>query len=69
MNQFLDRLDRTNSLSNDLEKNQVSRNVPVADYGDAGSSNESHYSGLVALEGCSGSAAARLLNDRMYCSQ
>ncbi|KAI4354015.1 hypothetical protein L6164_002916 [Bauhinia variegata] len=64
-----DRLDRTNSLGNDLEKNQVfsSRNVPVADRRDASSSNrlnENHYSGIITLEGCSSSAAYRLLNDR-----
>ncbi|KAI4356223.1 hypothetical protein L6164_000262 [Bauhinia variegata] len=63
-----DRLDRTNSLGNDLEKNQVSsRNVPAADHGDAGGSyclNENHYSGFIALEGCSSSAAYQLLNDR-----
>ncbi|KAG5044598.1 uncharacterized protein LOC114414412 isoform X1 [Glycine soja] len=64
-----DRLDRTNSIGNDLEKNQVaySRSVHIPDHGDAGSSNllnENHYSRLIALEGCSCSAAAQLLNDR-----
>ncbi|XP_004500719.1 uncharacterized protein [Cicer arietinum] len=64
-----DRLDRTNSVGNDLEKNQVfsSRNIQVPDHGDASSSNilnENHYSRLIALEGCSGSAASQLLNDR-----
>ncbi|KAK7351941.1 hypothetical protein VNO77_11728 [Canavalia gladiata] len=64
-----DRLDRTNSVGNDLEKNQVasSRSVHILDHGDAGSSNllnENHYSRCVALEGCSCSAAAQLLNDR-----
>lgn len=73
-NKFLlncaDRLDRANSLGNDLEKNQhgLSRSIPVTDHGDAGSNylNENHYSGLVALEGCSYSLASQLLNDRMY---
>ncbi|CAJ1972958.1 unnamed protein product [Sphenostylis stenocarpa] len=64
-----DRLDRTNSVGNELEKNQVasSRNVPIPDHGEAGSSNllnENHYSRFVALEGCSSSAASQLLNDR-----
>ncbi|KAL5189293.1 hypothetical protein HKD37_04G009017 [Glycine soja] len=64
-----DRLDRTNSVGNDLEKNQVasSRSVHIPDHEDAGSSNllnENHYSRFIALEGCSCSAAAQLLNDR-----
>ncbi|XP_020229171.1 uncharacterized protein LOC109810181 isoform X1 [Cajanus cajan] len=64
-----DRLDRTNSIGNDLEKNQIasSRSVHIPDHGDAGSSNvlnENHYSRFIALEGCSYSAAAQLLNDR-----
>ncbi|KAJ1411718.1 hypothetical protein SESBI_21036 [Sesbania bispinosa] len=64
-----DRLDRTNSIGNDLEKNQgaSSRNVQVPDHGDAVSSNihnENHYSRFIALEGCSCSAASQLLNDR-----
>lgn len=66
----VDRVDRANSLGNDLEKNQhaLSRSVPVTDHGDAGSSNlnENHYTGYVALEGCSNSVASQLLNDRMY---
>ncbi|XP_057433933.1 uncharacterized protein LOC130726647, partial [Lotus japonicus] len=70
-----DRLNRTNSIGNDLEKNQVasSRNVQVQDHIDAVSSilvNENHYSRFVALDGCSCScscscsAASQLLNDR-----
>ncbi|RDX73654.1 hypothetical protein CR513_46708, partial [Mucuna pruriens] len=64
-----DRLDRTNSVGNDLEKNQVasSRNVHIPDHGDAGSSNlfnENHYARFITLEGCSCSSAAQLLNDR-----
>ncbi|KAF7827761.1 uncharacterized protein G2W53_018925 [Senna tora] len=67
-----DRLDRANSLGNDVEKNQhaLSRSVPVTNHGDAGSSNlnENHYSGFIALEGCSYSVASQLLNDRVtYC--
>ncbi|KAK7409749.1 hypothetical protein VNO78_00037 [Psophocarpus tetragonolobus] len=63
--------DRTNAntVGNDFEKNQVasSRTAHFPDHGDAGSSNllnENHYSRFIALEGCSGSAAAQLLNDR-----
>ncbi|XP_027356438.1 uncharacterized protein LOC113865860 isoform X2 [Abrus precatorius] len=64
-----DRLDRTNSVGSDLEKNQAAspRSVHIPDHGDAGSSNllnENHNSRFVALEGCSCSAAAQLLNDR-----
>ncbi|XP_057436667.1 uncharacterized protein LOC130729062 [Lotus japonicus] len=64
-----DRLDRTNSIGNDLEKNQFasSRNVQVQDRIDAVSSNlvnENPYSRFVALDGCSCSAASQLLNDR-----
>ncbi|KAF7825923.1 uncharacterized protein G2W53_017087 [Senna tora] len=63
-----DRLDRANSLGNDLEKNQhaFSRSFPVTDHGDAGSSNlnQNHYSGFIALDGCSHSVASQLLNDR-----
>ncbi|XP_061372419.1 uncharacterized protein LOC133314905 [Gastrolobium bilobum] len=64
-----DRLDRTNSVGNDLEKNQVasSRNFQVPDHRDAGSSNllnENHYSRFIALEGCSCSPASQLLIDR-----
>ncbi|WVZ21379.1 hypothetical protein V8G54_008701 [Vigna mungo] len=64
-----DRLDRTNSIGAELEKNQVasSRSVHIPDHGDAGSSNlinENHHSRLIALEGCGCSAASQLLNDR-----
>ncbi|KAK7352007.1 hypothetical protein VNO80_17422 [Phaseolus coccineus] len=64
-----DRLDRTNSIGIELEKNQVasSRSVHIPDQGDAGSSNllnENHYSRFITLEGCSCSAASQLLNDR-----
>ncbi|CAJ2642605.1 unnamed protein product [Trifolium pratense] len=64
-----DRLDRTNSAGSDLEKNQLafSRNIQVPDRGDASSSyilNENHYSRLIALEGCSTSAASQLLSHR-----
>ncbi|CAI8611522.1 unnamed protein product [Vicia faba] len=64
-----DRLDRSNSVGSDLEKNQVasSRNFQVPDHGDASSPNilnENHYSRFIALEGCSSSAASQLLNDR-----
>ncbi|WJX42529.1 hypothetical protein P8452_29753 [Trifolium repens] len=64
-----DRLDRTSSVGSDVEKNQVSssRNIQVPDHGDASSSsilNENHYSRLIALDGCSSSAASQLLSDR-----
>ncbi|GAU33654.1 hypothetical protein TSUD_310620 [Trifolium subterraneum] len=64
-----DRLDRTNSVGSDLEKNQLasSRNIQVSDHGDASSSyilNDNYYSRLIALEGCSSSAASQLLSDR-----
>ncbi|XP_014501220.1 uncharacterized protein LOC106762049 isoform X1 [Vigna radiata var. radiata] len=64
-----DRLDRTNSIGAELEKNQVasSRSVHIPDHGDAGSSNlinENHHSRFIALEGCGCSAASQLLNDR-----
>lgn len=65
-----DRLDRSNSVGSDIEKNQVasSKNIQVTDHGDASSSNifnENHYSRrFIALEGCSSSAASQLLSDR-----
>ncbi|KAL4596804.1 hypothetical protein ACB092_12G189700 [Castanea dentata] len=65
-----DRFDRTNNLyANDVDKNQVagSKNVPVIDLGDSGSSNllnENPRTGLIALQGCSSSEASRLLHDR-----
>ncbi|MED6124889.1 hypothetical protein PIB30_063182 [Stylosanthes scabra] len=64
-----DRLDRTNSAGNDLEKNQnaLPRNAHVPDQGDIGGYslvNENHYSRFISLEGCSCSAASQLLNDR-----
>ncbi|XP_065873699.1 uncharacterized protein [Euphorbia lathyris] len=52
------------------EKNQQlapSRNIPVADHVDVGSSNllgEKYRPGLIALQGCCRSEAAQLLNDR-----
>lgn len=68
---FADRFDRTNNLyANDVDKNQVagSKNVPVIDLGDSGSSNllnENPRTGLIALQGCCSSEASRLLHDRM----
>ncbi|XP_012084090.1 uncharacterized protein LOC105643541 isoform X2 [Jatropha curcas] len=66
-----ERFDRSNSLyANEAEKNQQhppSRNMPVVDHGDVGSSNflkGNSRPGLIALEGCSRSEAAQLLNDR-----
>ncbi|KAF5470294.1 hypothetical protein F2P56_010816, partial [Juglans regia] len=65
-----DRFDQIKNLyENDVEKNQVgaSRNFPIIDHGDSGSSNllnENHCSGLIALEGCCRSEASRLLDDR-----
>ncbi|PON86371.1 hypothetical protein TorRG33x02_178230 [Trema orientale] len=65
-----DRFDQTNNVyGNDVDKNQVSasRNVPVIDHGDAGSSsllNENPRARLIALEGCSSSEASLLLNKR-----
>ncbi|KAK9281278.1 hypothetical protein L1049_004175 [Liquidambar formosana] len=72
-----DRFERINNLSgNDGEKNQVtaSRNVPIIDHGNAGSSNlvnENVRPRLIALDGCCSSEASQLLNDRwaaaMHC--
>ncbi|EEF37776.1 uncharacterized protein LOC8288304 isoform X1 [Ricinus communis] len=65
-----DRLDRSNSLfANDAEKNQhvPSRNIPVLDHFDIGSSNlmhENSHPRLIALEGCYRSEASQLLNER-----
>ncbi|KAH7534025.1 hypothetical protein FEM48_Zijuj04G0193900 [Ziziphus jujuba var. spinosa] len=64
-----DRFDRSSFYGNDLEKNQVSasKNVPVADHGDAESNsllNENPYARLIALEGCSSSEASQLLSKR-----
>lgn len=64
-----DRLDRSNSVGSDIEKNQVasSKNIQVTDHGHASSSNifnENHYSRFIALQGCSSSAASQLLSDR-----
>ncbi|KAK9993197.1 hypothetical protein SO802_022900 [Lithocarpus litseifolius] len=65
-----DRFDRTNNLyANDVDKNQVagSKNVPVIDLGDSGSSNllnENPRTGLIALQGCCSSEASQLLNER-----
>ena len=68
---FADRFDRTNNLyANDVDKNQVagSKNVPVIDLGDSGSSNllnENPRTGLIALQGCCSSEASQLLTERM----
>ncbi|KAI5311077.1 hypothetical protein L3X38_045544 [Prunus dulcis] len=73
-----DRFDRTNNPQggSDLEKNQISssRSLSGMDHGDASSSsllNENSHPGLLALEGCSSSAAFQLLNNRwaaaMHC--
>ncbi|KAA8543604.1 hypothetical protein F0562_021650 [Nyssa sinensis] len=65
-----DRFERTNNIyMNDGEKNQVSvsRNVPIVDHGDAGSSNLVHEdlrSVLITLHGCCKSEAYQLMNDR-----
>lgn len=65
-----DRFDRSSNLyGNDAEKYpaNVSRNVPIVDHGDVGSSilmNEKSRAGLIALEGCCSSEASKLLNDR-----
>nr|XP_023885727.1 uncharacterized protein LOC111997823 isoform X1 [Quercus suber]POE69275.1 hypothetical protein CFP56_39970 [Quercus suber] len=65
-----DRFDRTNNLyANDVDKNQVagSKNVPVVDLGDSGSSNllnENPRTGLIALQGCCSSEASQLLSER-----
>ncbi|BBH06589.1 conserved peptide upstream open reading frame 3, partial [Prunus dulcis] len=72
------RFDRTNNPQggSDLEKNQISssRSLSGMDHGDASSSsllNENSRPGLLALEGCSSSAAFQLLNNRwaaaMHC--
>uniref|UniRef100_A0A5B7BGH0 Uncharacterized protein n=1 Tax=Davidia involucrata TaxID=16924 RepID=A0A5B7BGH0_DAVIN len=65
-----DRFERTNNIyANDGEKNQVavSRNVPIVDHGNAGSSNlvhENPHPVLIALQGCCKSEAYQLMNDR-----
>ncbi|KAK4374938.1 hypothetical protein RND71_005615 [Anisodus tanguticus] len=60
-----DRLERVNSYSNDGEKNQVSasRSTASDDAGGRYQANENHRTGLIPLQGCSGSDAFQLLND------
>ncbi|KAJ8559260.1 hypothetical protein K7X08_000028 [Anisodus acutangulus] len=61
-----DRLERVNNYSNDGEKNQVSasRSRASDDAGGRYQANENHRTGLIPLQGCSGSDAFQLLNDR-----
>ncbi|EOX93639.1 hypothetical protein QUC31_004213 [Theobroma cacao] len=63
-----DWFDSTNNVyGNDSEKSQAvtSRNYPVGDAGSSSFLNEDHpRPGLIALEGCSGSEASRLLSNR-----
>ncbi|WRX09278.1 hypothetical protein QQP08_001765 [Theobroma cacao] len=68
-----DWFDSTNNVyGNDSEKSQAvtSRNYPVGDAGSSSFLNEDHpRPGLIALEGCSGSEASRLLSNRMLSTQ
>ncbi|OVA06287.1 hypothetical protein BVC80_8399g9 [Macleaya cordata] len=64
-----DRFGGTNSAyGNDGDKNQAaSRNIPIIDHGEAGSSNllnDKPHPGLIAINGCCNSEAAQLLNYR-----
>lgn len=64
-----DRFEKINYPGIDGDKSQASiaKKFSSIDHGDSGSSyiqNESSYTGLVALDGCSTSEAAQLLSDR-----
>ncbi|XP_010251455.1 PREDICTED: uncharacterized protein LOC104593378 isoform X2 [Nelumbo nucifera] len=66
---FPDRFERTNSsYTNEGDKSQSSsRNIPILERGEAGSSNhlnEILRPGLISISGCCSSEAAQLLNDR-----
>ncbi|MCE5166134.1 hypothetical protein HAX54_014980 [Datura stramonium] len=61
-----DRLERFNSNSNNGEKNQISasRSTSSDDAGGRYQANENHRTGLIPLQGCSGSDAFQLLDNR-----
>ncbi|OIT25803.1 PREDICTED: uncharacterized protein LOC109215824 isoform X2 [Nicotiana attenuata] len=62
-----DHLERANGNSNDGEKNQISASRSTSTLDDAGGryqANDSHRTGLIPLQGCSGSDAFQLLNNR-----
>ncbi|XP_059659941.1 uncharacterized protein LOC132306541 [Cornus florida] len=64
-----DRFERANNIYANDEKNQCasSKNAPIVDQGDAGSSilvNENPRTGLIPLQGCCNSEAFQLMNDR-----
>ncbi|XP_020703729.1 uncharacterized protein LOC110114994 isoform X2 [Dendrobium catenatum] len=65
-----DRFEKVNysyGIDGDKSQSSVARNFSSVDHGDTGSSyiqNESIHIGLVALDGCSTSDAAQLLNER-----
>ncbi|XP_058094399.1 uncharacterized protein LOC131240287 [Magnolia sinica] len=65
-----DRFERTNSLGNDGDKNQVTsskNNTRALDHGEAGINtlpSENPLPGLIPINGCCSSEAAQLLNER-----
>lgn len=54
-------------VDGDKSQASIAKKFSIIDHGDSGTSyiqNESNHTGLVALDGCSTSEAAQLLNDR-----